>query len=192
MTKMFFIMITLPSNSNEVERLRVNIDRKLTFHWHIKKCVVKQVKNWVPYWDSLHTLIPIKEKKCTLPWSNYCPLVWMFFPRRWSNLINRVQERALCITYKDQLTDFKSILLNQNEITTHQRNLQVLLTEIYKIINHIVPPIMSSLFETRENTYNTKHFQVLSNESWRTVNHDLETSYIPYSTFYLGKCTARI
>ena len=38
---------------------------------------------------------------------NYCPLVWMFFSRRSSNLINKVQERAP----------------NQNEITIHQRNL---------------------------------------------------------------------
>ena len=53
------------------------------------------------------------------------------------------------------------------------------MTEIYKIINHIAPSIMSSLFETPENTHNTRHFQVPSNESWRTVNHDLQTSYIP-------------
>ena len=41
---------------------------------------------------------------------NYCPLVWMFCPRRSSKLTNKVQERALCITYNDQLTDFKSLL----------------------------------------------------------------------------------
>ena len=49
------------------------------------------------------------------------------------------------------------------------------MTEIYKIINHIAPPIMSSLFEIRENTHNTRYFQVLSNESRRTVNYGLET-----------------
>ena len=81
----------------------------------------------------------------------------------------------ICITYKDQLTDFKSLLLNQNERTIHQRNLQVLKTEINKIMNQITPPIMPSLFETRENTQNTRHFQVFSNESRRTVNYGLET-----------------
>ena len=39
---------------------------------------------------------------------NYCPLVWMFCPRRSNNVIKKVQERALVIIYKDQLTDFKS------------------------------------------------------------------------------------
>ena len=46
---------------------------------------------------------------------NYCPLVWMFCPRRSNNLINEVQERALRITYNDQLIDFKSLLSNHNE-----------------------------------------------------------------------------
>ena len=104
----------------------------------------------------------------------YCPLVWMFYPKRSNNLTNKVQERAFHITYNDQLTDFKSLLLNHNEITMHQRNLQVLITEIYKIINHIAPPIMLSLFEIRENTHNARHFKFLSNESRRTANYVLE------------------
>ena len=108
---------------------------------------------------------------------NYCPLVWIFCPRRSSNLTIKVQERALRITYSDQLTDFKSLLANHNETTIHQRNFQVLMTEIYKIINHIAPPIMSSSFEIRENTQNTRYFQVLSHESRRTVNYGLETTY---------------
>ena len=57
----FYYNLTI-TNSNEEEILEVTIDRKLTFHQHIKKCVVKHVINWVPYWDSLHTLIPIKGK----------------------------------------------------------------------------------------------------------------------------------
>ena len=69
---------------------------------------------------------------------NYCPLVWMFCPRRSNNLFNKVSERELHITYNDQFTNFKFLLSNLNEITIHQRNLQVLITEIYKIINHIL------------------------------------------------------
>ena len=49
------------------------------------------------------------------------------------------------------------------------------MTEIYKIINHIAPPIMPSLFEIRENTHNRRYFQVLSNGSRRTINYGRET-----------------
>ena len=47
MKKMFFIVINLPAKI-VYEILEVTIDRKLTFHQH-KKCVVKQIKNSVPY-----------------------------------------------------------------------------------------------------------------------------------------------
>ena len=99
----------------------------------------------------------------------------MFCPRRSSNLINKVKERALRLTYNVQLTNFKSLLSNHNELTIHQRNMQILMTEIYKIINHIALPIMSSLFEIRENIHNTRYFQVLSNESRTAVNYGQET-----------------
>ena len=69
---------------------------------------------------------------------NYCPLVWMFCPRRSNNLITKVQERALCITYNNRLTDIKSLLSNHIEITIHQGNFLVLIHEIYKVIYHIV------------------------------------------------------
>ena len=82
----------------------------------------------------------------------------MFCSRKSSNLINKVQERAFLISNNEQLTDFKSLLSNPNEITIHQRNLQVLMTEIYKTINHIAPPIMSFLFGIRENIHNTIYF----------------------------------
>ena len=49
------------------------------------------------------------------------------------------------------------------------------MTEIYKIINHIASPIMSSLFEIHENTHSTRYFQVHSNESRRRINYGLET-----------------
>ena len=157
--------ITL-KNSNEEEILEITIDRKLTFHQHTKKMCRKAGQKL----SALLRLSPYLDtnKRKTIYTTmlkfqfNYCPLVWMFCPKRSNNLINKVQESALRITYHDQLTDFKSLLLNHNEITTHQRNLHVLMTEIYKIMNHSAPPILSSLFKIRENTHNTRHFQVRS------------------------------
>ena len=105
---------------------KVTIDRKLTFHHHIKnKCrkTGQKLSNLLrlsPYLDTNK-----RKTICTTMIKsqlNYCPLVWMFSPKRSSNLINKVQERALRITYNDQLTNFKSPLSNHNEIITHQRN----------------------------------------------------------------------
>ena len=54
------------------------------------------------------------------------------------------------------------------------------MTEIYKIVNGVAPPVMNSLFEFRSNDYNIRNFQVLSTDFSRTVNYGIET--ITYRT----------
>ena len=89
-------------NSNEEKILRVTIGRKLTFHQHTKKMCrkagqkLRALLRLSPYLDTnkrkrIYTAM-VKSQ------FNYCPLVWMFCPRRSNNFISKVQERALCIT----------------------------------------------------------------------------------------------
>ena len=56
-----------------------------------------------------------------------------------------------------------------------KRNLQVLMTETYKIINGISPPIKEIFFILRENTLNVRNFQEIFNENRNTVKHGIET-----------------
>ena len=74
----------------------------------------------------------------------------------------------------NKFTDYKTLLSKYHEITIHQRNLQVLMTQIYKIKN-MSPLIMSFLFAIRENIHYIRHFQVLFNENRRIINHGFET-----------------
>ena len=61
---------------------------------------------------------------------NYCSLVWMYCARQSNNLINKVHERDLRLTYRNKTKDFQQILRGQNEIIIHQTNSQVLMTEV--------------------------------------------------------------
>ena len=83
--------------------------------------------------------------------SNCCQLVGMFSSRQSNNLINKVHERGPNLTYRAETKDFQQIRREHNEITIHQRNLQVLMTEVYKIVNGMVLSIMNSLFQFRCN-----------------------------------------
>ena len=103
---------------------------------------------------------------------NYCPSAWMLCLRQSNNLINKVHETSLRLTYRDETKDFQQILTEQNEITTHQRDLQVLMTEVYKIVNSMAPPIMNSLFQFGFNTNNIRNFQEIYTENRNvTVRH---------------------
>ena len=105
----------------------------------------------------------------------YCTLVWMFCFRKSKNLINKVHQRALQLIYQDNC-NFEALLEKQHDFSIHQRNLQVLMTEIYKIVNGIGPPIMNSRFTFRLHQHNLRrNFQELSTEKRNTVNYGLET-----------------
>ena len=54
---------------------------------------------------------------------NYCPSVWMFCSRQCNNLINKIHEQSLRISCET------------HKLTIHQRNLQVLMTEVCKILS---------------------------------------------------------
>ena len=104
----------------------------------------------------------------------YCLLIWMFCFRQSNNLINKVHERALKLIYQDN-SNFEVLLEKQRDFSIYQRNLQVLMTEIYKIINSIVPPIMNSLFTIRLNQHYLRNFQELPTEKRNTVSYGLQT-----------------
>ena len=64
---------------------------------------------------------------------NYCPLVWMCHSRSLNNKINRIQDRALRIMYRDYKSRFKELLQKDKFITMYPKNLQYLAIEIYKV-----------------------------------------------------------
>ena len=81
-------------NSEEVDILGIKIDRRLFFHQHIKSISKKAGQK-------LSALLRIIYNKMIKSQFNYSPLVWLFCSRKSNNLIDKVQERALRLTYKD-------------------------------------------------------------------------------------------
>ena len=92
--------------------------------------------------------------------------------------INQIRKRSLRISYKNQKTSYQNLLKAHNRLTIHQKNLQVLITEIYKIVNGVAPAIMNSLLEFRNNEYDIRNFQVLSTDFRRAVKRGISYSYL--------------
>ena len=86
---------------------------------------------------------------------NYCPLIWMFYSRQLGNRINKIQGRALKLVYKDNKLTFDDLLKLDNSVTIHQRNLQTLGTEIFKVKKSLAPEIMAEVFK-KEPHYNLR------------------------------------
>ena len=79
----------------------------------------------------------------------YCPLVWMFHGRQLNNRINRIHDRALRIVYRDTKSSFTDLLIKEKAVTIHERNLQTLGIELYKVAYGIAPKIMRLVFPTK-------------------------------------------
>ena len=76
----------------------------------------------------------------------YSPLIWMFCLRKSNNLINKIHESSLRIVTNDKNSNFKDLLTSNKQITVNQKNLQVFMTGIFKIINGLSSPIIDNLF----------------------------------------------
>ena len=66
---------------------------------------------------------------------SYCSIVWKLHSRKLNERINHIHERALRIVYKDFNSSFQELLIEDNSLNIHHRNLQKLVTEIFKVKN---------------------------------------------------------
>ena len=171
-------------NSREEELLGVKIDTKLSFENHVsslyKKASQKSHARVVNFMD-LAKRKSLMKAFITSQF-NYCPLIWMFHSRQLNNRINKIQERALRLVYKDNKLTFDDLLKLDNSVTIHQRNLQILATEIFKVKNSLVPEIMAEVFEIKEPQHNlrsdTSHFKI---ENVKSTHYGIQSN-MEYST----------
>ena len=75
----------------------------------------------------------------------------MIHSRGLNNKINDIHERPLCIVYDDYSSSFEDRLNKGKAVTIHQRNLQQLVIEVFKLKMTIVPIIMNEIFTIVEN-----------------------------------------
>ena len=112
---------------------------------------------------------------------SYCPLVWMFYDRALNHRTNHIYERALRIAYKDYENDFGFLLEQSESVPIHVRNLQLLITEMYKTIGGLNPPFMKEIFMQRNISYSLRYGDNAQVPTVRTTSFGVE------SIAYLGR-----
>ena len=127
--------------------LVVKFDNKLTFEKHITDICRKASRKIY----ALARIAPYMDlsKPCMVMNAffnsqfNYCPLIWMCHNRMTNRKINRLHERCLRIIYNDKQSSFKMLLEKDSSVPIHDRNIQCLATEMYKVSNGLSPPIFA-------------------------------------------------
>ena len=160
--------------------LGVTIDNNLSFSEHVTYlCATANRK--------LHALsraskdISLKKhrtlmKSFIISQFSYCPLIWMRHSRRLNNKINHIHGRALRIVYKDFSTSFEGLLAKYKSVTIHNRNLQQLTIETFKIKMGTSPIIMKQVFNFSDiNNYNLRSSTHLSRPTAHTTHYGTES-----------------
>ena len=149
--------------SPEEKLLGIIFDKTLSFKAHVTSLYKKANQK-------LHALSRIAHymdseklkhvmKAFILSQFTYCPLVWMLSERGLNNKINHLHEKALRIAYKDDVSDFKALLEKDNAVTIHVRNIQLLMTEIFKTQHSLNPTFMKEIFIPKNNQYALRNEQ---------------------------------
>ena len=136
--------------NESVKLLGVTIDQNLDFEEHITLLLNEGNKK-------LHALLRIAKyltqdklrlimKTFIESQLNYCPLIWMCHSRGLNQRINKLHERALTVVYKNSKLTFEQLLEKDESFTTHERNLQKLTIEMYKVKRNLCPKLFQELF----------------------------------------------
>ena len=87
---------------------------------------------------------------------SYCRLTWMCHSRNINNQINKLYECTLRLVYNDKSSSFRELLERDNSVTIHERNIQVLLTKIFKVKSGAAPEIMTEIFKFKDHSYDLR------------------------------------
>ena len=76
--------------------------------------------------------------------------------RKINTQINMLHERRLGLVYNDKRSPFRELLERDDSVTIHERNIQILLTKIFKGKSETAPEIMTPIFKLKNNSYDLR------------------------------------
>ena len=99
----------------------------------------------------------------------------MFHSRKINNRVNNLHERALRVVYRDYNATFSELRSKYKSVTIHQRNLQLLATEIFKTKNELNSKIMLEIFTFKNVDYDLRNNTSLKIGNLKTVYYGTES-----------------
>ena len=99
----------------------------------------------------------------------------MFHGRKMEHRIDSIHKSALKLAYPDSHdVTFEDLLAKDKSVSVHQKNLQLLATEIFKAKTGVSPELMNDIFHFVEKHYNLRSYYTLERKRNHTVYHGSE------------------
>ena len=177
-TKVSLINGVVVPNEKQVELLGITFDNALSFDTHVAK-LCKQASSKLQALSRISIYMDMEQRRTLmnsffLSQYSYCPLIWMFHSRNLNNRINKLHERCLRVVYRDNNSSFEQLLSQDKSFTIHERNIQNLAIELFKVKMGLAPKFMNEIFTLKESSrYPSK--QIFVTRNVRTVSYGTNT-----------------
>ena len=86
-----------------------------------------------------------------------------------------MHECALRVAYNDKSSSFRELLEKDNSVTIHERNIQVLLTEIFTLKSGAALEIMTEIFKFKDHSYDLRKNNYLERRIIKSCKYVSET-----------------
>ena len=97
-------------------------------------------------------------------------LHFLFSEKKNTLLDKKLHEGCVCVVYHNATYSFEELLKKNISASLHYRNIQVLVTEKFRVCKKISPKIMTEVFQlNRPLNYNVRHLSDFSARSAKSV-----------------------
>ena len=132
-------------SSTSKKLLRVTTDNKLKLDKHVEN-ICQRANRKLNALARLVNCIDLPKRRILMnAFSNaqfkYCPSIWMFHSRSLNSKNNRLHERCLRMIYNDKQSNFEDLLVRDNSVSLHYRNIQSLVIKMYMVASGMSPDI---------------------------------------------------
>ena len=168
---------------SQVKVLGVTLDNKLNFSHHVSVICTKAARQ-------LNALARISRFLSTTSRMiiynsfinsnfNYCPLVWHFCGKKNGDKIEKIQERALRIIYRNYDSLYPEVLREARTYTMTDKRLRSMLLHVFKSLKGMNAKCLNDMFSVKQNKYSMRQAVKLVQPRRKTTTVGLKTvSYL--------------
>ena len=99
----------------------------------------------------------------------------MFCSKKLKLRLKNIHKRTLRVVYNEYEKNYKDLLADHDEISIHQKHLQILATEVFKSANELNPQLMWCFFENHEIPYNLRYVSVVKLPGTNTTTYGINS-----------------
>lgn len=166
--------ISIPT-TNYVQLLGIDIDNSLNFNTHVSKLCRKAAKRL----NCMGRLSKILSQECLIKIFDafirssfsYCTVIWHFCGKRLSKKVEKIQERALRLTYQDFRSDYMLLLENSGRHTLYDIRVKNIAVNVFKVLNNLLKPVKHDFYVYKGNSYSLRNVKSLERPNVNTITY---------------------